>query len=74
MIEGQIAMHHYTDADRANLLQWYTILSLHHIGQLLIAGLYTRPGLRQRIGPNAVYQLVFPAETATGHGPAVFCD
>ena len=60
-------MHHGTDADGCQCLDFHFVLLQHVLAQLGIAVLKTIPDGFGAVGPKAVHQLVFP-------GVAALCD
>ena len=64
LVKGQIAMHHGADAEAAKLRQLHAVLLFHLCRQATVTGLDSLPDLIQRICPNTIYQLIFPAKAA----------
>jgi hypothetical protein len=57
-------MHHGTDADRSELLDFAVIFSLDILAKVSIAVFETVPDSFGAIGPKSVDELVFPLVTA----------
>ncbi len=60
LIKGKIAMHHGGKSDGTDLCDLRIILLFHIPYQILITLAKTLPHIRKVIGPDSVYQLVFP--------------
>ena len=63
-IKGHIAVHHGGNAHGAHGGKLYAVGFLYVLRQIRIAGAKPRPDFIVMIGPNAVFQAVFPIKTA----------
>ena len=70
-VKGQVAVHHGADARSGQLLQGDAVLCLHLCLQGCIATLQAFVNVLQAIGPDAVFQPVFPVVCAHGQGVAL---
>ena len=60
LVEGHIAVHHGAEADGCQGLDLAVVLLLYVLAQFGIAVLQTVPYSLGRVGPQTIYQLVFP--------------
>ena len=63
-IKCHISVHHGTDTHRADLCKSHSILLFYICCQILIAGTQAFPDILQGIGPDPVFQAVFPLVTS----------
>ena len=73
-VEGQIAVHHGGHADGADGIERDAELCLHVVPEPCKAGLDAGAHHVHRIGPDAVYQLVFPLKIALSDGDMLLVD
>ena len=66
-IKGQIAVHHCRDPDAAHRCKGLPVFCLHIGGQCGVGVLQAGMHGLQRVGPDAVLQLVFPSEVPLRH-------
>ena len=60
LVEGHVAVHHGAEADGGQRLNLAVVLLLHILAELSIAVLESVPYGLGRVGPETIYQLVFP--------------
>ena len=66
-IKYHISMHHGADPHRTNMHKACSVLLFYICCQILIAETQTFPDIFQGIGPDPVFQTVFPFITSLGN-------
>ena len=74
LVQGNVAVHHRADADRAVGIRRNAILLFHILAKVRIAGLQTIQDLLLRIGPDPVNQGILPTEAACRKNLSVLTD
>ena len=66
-VKGHVTMHHTGKSQGSQLGQGHTVLVPYVLFQTLIAALQPFPDILQTVGPDVVFQTVFPIIGAHGH-------
>ena len=74
IIKRKIAMHHCADADCGKTMNFRIVFLLHILKKIRIASLQSLPDILQRIGPNSIFQPVFPFPCTLGNRNVVCCN
>ena len=74
IIKRKIAMHHCADADCGKAMNFRIVFLLHILKKIRIASLQSLPDILQRIGPNSIFQPVFPFPCTLGNRNVVCCN
>ncbi len=74
LVERQVAVHHGTDANRADCLDLHVVAALHISRQAVKRVLDAEPDLCEVVRPDAVLQLILPAVARRSQRLARFID
>ena len=73
-IKHQIAVHHGRKTHGFEFLKGDSICLSDFFFEICIAGLKSGPDKIKTVGPDAVFELIFPAKTALGNGMMLFIN
>ncbi len=74
LVERHVAVHHRADADSGKRGDLHAIFLLHVLAEVAVAVLNAKPDSFQTVGPEIVYQLIFPFVAPLGYGVVVLVD
>ena len=67
IVESHVTVHHGTDTDGCQVFYFDAVLAFYVCAKISIAVLYSSPDGFNAVGPESVYQLVFPRMASLGN-------
>ena len=64
IVESHVTVHHGTDTDGCQVFYFDAVLAFYVCAKISIAVLYSSPDGFNAVGPESVFQLVFPGVTS----------